>query len=139
MADALPGEWAVHVHTQPRVIEVVYPARPADGAADRYEASVQAAVTGFGGKPFDVLIDQRAMPVLSSELSDRVVALSQWEREQGMRHMVRVVRRSAIAELQARKVLRDAGVDDSGRVLFHTVEEAWAQLRSIHGAEAAAV
>lgn len=105
---------------------------------DRYEEALREAVRSVGGGPFDVLADQRAMPILSAELSDRIVALKLWARDQGLRHLVRVVRRSAIAELQARKVLRDAGFDDSGRVLFLTCEEALAQLEAAASDPAAA-
>jgi hypothetical protein len=137
VADGANSEWVVQVHREPPVIEVVYPQRPGPGADDRYEDAVRAAVAQFKGAPFDVLVDQRAMPVLPPALSDRVAGLSAWAMTQGLRAMVRVVRRSAIAELQARKVIRDAGFSDDGKVIFYSVEDAWAHLRGGGGSAVA--
>ncbi|HEX4935179.1 MAG TPA: hypothetical protein VFV33_18470 [Gemmatimonadaceae bacterium] len=129
MSQAADDQWVISVHPRERVIEIVYPSRVGPGAIEQYEEKVRAAATQLGA-PFHVLADQRQMPVLSAEVSTRISAAVQWAQENGLGKMARLVRRSAIAELQARRVLRDAGVEDGGRIIFYTREDAWRALTS---------
>ncbi len=126
--DEPKGEWVVKVHPDPRVLEGIYPAQPAPGAVERYFAAVEGEVARLGSAPFDVLVDQRAAPVLPDDVSERMSTLLAWAHERGLRRLVRVVRRSAVAELQAWRIVREAGLGDERQELFYSRDDAWAAL-----------
>jgi hypothetical protein len=133
MANGEAGEWVVTVHPDQRVLEVIYPARPTAEASDRYSAALKEAVAKLGSGPFDAVVDQRAMPILSAEISERMSLLLGWVHQHGLRRMMRIVRRSAIAELQAKRIVRDAGLEEDRQVLFHSREDAWAAVQGTKG------
>ena len=126
---AADDQWVIQVFPRERVIEIIYPAKVGPGAIEKYEDKVRAAAQQLGA-PFHVLADQRRMPVLPPEVAARISEQVQWAHEHGLGKMARLIRRSAIAELQARRVLRDGGVDDEGRIIFYTREDAWRALTS---------
>jgi hypothetical protein len=77
---------------------------------------------------WDSLVDQTSLVAMSPELATRIAGLNAWAAGHGMRRTVRVVRPSAIAELQARRILADGGLKQSSAV-FRSREEAWVALR----------
>lgn len=125
------ADWVITVHRDVRIIEVRYPAAPTADALDRYEVAIRKAIREMNGE-WDCLVDQRAMPVLSTEVSARIAELIAWARQNGMRHAARVVKRGSMATLQAKQLLREAQEEQH---IFLTPEEAMARLRELAGQE----
>lgn len=119
-------EFQITVHASERIIEVVYPSHVTAEAYERYEQQVCEAIERMGGE-WDCLVDQRALTVAPPEITARIAALNACGREKGMRRTARVVKESAIAELQVRRILRESGMD--GQATIHrTREDAWRAL-----------
>ncbi|MDQ3264520.1 MAG: hypothetical protein M3Y59_12790 [Myxococcota bacterium] len=124
-------DWQITAHPQERIIEVVYPNAPTTDSLERYESEIRAAILEMNGT-WDCLVDQRSMPVLDAEMSQRIADLITWSLDRGMRHAARIVRRGSMAALQAKTLLRASGEGEEQN-LFLTREEAWASLRSRAG------
>jgi len=129
-------DWKITAHPQERIIEVTYPDAPTHDSLDRYEADIRAAILAMNGD-WDCLVDQRAMPVLDTVMSQRIAELIAWAREHGMRHAARVVRRGSMAALQAQQLLRASGAGEEHH-FYLTREEAWAALRRLAAASSSA-
>jgi hypothetical protein len=119
-------EFVLHVHRSEALLEVVYPAAPTPESFARYEQQVRAAVAQLP-RPWDCLVDLRAVRLVTPELGARGLALTRWARGEGLRRMSRVITQSALAALQARRVLREGGLEDT--FVFHTPDEARTALR----------
>ena len=124
--DSASTDFTVKVHAAERVIEVVYPPRPTAESFERYERDVRAAIERMGA-PWKCLVDQRALTVAVKEMASRIQGLNAWAVTSGMQRSVRVVNDTAIAELQATRILRETGFD-SEKGVFHSREEAWVAL-----------
>jgi hypothetical protein len=120
------SEFLISVHRDERIIEVVYPSQLDEAGYARYDQDIRRAVTELGGQ-WDCLVDQRALAVAPPELTDRIAGLNRWAREHGMRRTARVVKDSAIAELQVRRIIKQGGVE-SDATLHHDRDEAWQAL-----------
>ena len=118
--------FTVILHPQERILEVHYPAKPTPDTFDAYDRDVRKAIERLGGT-WDCLVDQTRLQALSPELTPRVAELNHWARGKGMQRTARVVSQSAIAELQSRRILRESGNEDVGRV-YHSRDEAWKAL-----------
>ena len=122
----VPTAFTVLVHAQERIVEVRYPARPTAEAIDAYERELRDAVQRLGA-PWRCLVDQSSLVALAPELVARVTALNQWARAQGMERSVRVVAESALGALQSKRIFRESGISDVGRVVASR-EEGWRAL-----------
>ncbi len=119
-------EFEIKVHDAERIVEVLYPSHPTRASLARYGTQVKAAILKLGA-PWRCLVDQRDLSLLPPDLSDQIAELNAWARENGMARSVRLVKDSAVAELQARRILKEGGVDKPGS-LFRSREAAWAAL-----------
>src|SRR3954468_4856631 len=108
------SEFVITVHSTPRVIEVVYPSHPTAEAYFRYEQQIRAAIIAMAGE-WDCLVDQRALKVAPPEIAGRLASLNAWAREHGMRRTTRVVAESAISEIQARRITREAQLSEEAK------------------------
>jgi hypothetical protein len=113
------------VHAEPRVIEIVYPPTPTADDVATYVREIQTTIGRQTG-PWGCLVDQRELAVMQPELADRVSSLNAYAVKHGMVRSARVVR-SAVANLQAARIGRDAGVELRA---FSSREEAWKWLAS---------
>lgn len=116
----------ITVHPKPRIIEVVYPSHPTLESYERYEDEIRRTILELGGT-FDCLVDQRALKVAPPEISERITQLNAWAKDHGMRRTARVVAASAVSELQARRITREAQLHDASQ-LFHSRDQAWEHL-----------
>ena len=87
---------------------------------------MRAAIEAWAGA-WDCLVDQRALTLMRPELAPKIAVLNAWARGKGMRRTCRVVKDSALAELQVNRILRDSGTAQVGSI-YKTREEAWAAL-----------
>lgn len=124
------SDWKITIHPGQRIIEVVYPDAPTLSSLEKYEDEIRAAILEMNGT-WDCLVDQRSMPVLNAEMSQRIADLIVWARTRGMRHAARVVKRGSMAALQAKQLLRGAGETEEQN-LFLTREDAWSALEKLH-------
>lgn len=127
-----PDAFAVILHERERILEVRYPARPSLESFAVYDREVRAAIIKLGGT-WDCLVDQSGLQALPPELTPKVAELNQWARGKGMQHTARVVVDSAIGELQSKRILRESGNADVGRV-YRSRAEAWSALTSLRPA-----
>ena len=118
-------EFVIRIHGAERIVEVTYPSHPSHDAYESYEQQLRAAANAMAGQ-WDCLVDQRNLTVAPPDISERITQLNAWARKNGMRHSARVVKESAIAELQARRILRESGLEEHS--VFHSREEAWTAL-----------
>ncbi len=89
---------------------------------------MRVAIGAWAGE-WDCLVDQRALTLMPPELPPKIAVLNVWARGKGMRRTARVVKDSAVAELQVNRILRDSGTAQVGSI-YKTREEAWATLRA---------
>ncbi len=122
------AEFEIIVHGRERILEVRYPSRPTADSYARYEKAVRAAIVAWRGE-WDCLVDQSALTLMPPELPPLIAVLNAWARGKGMRRTARVVKDSAVAELQVNRILRDSGTAQVG-VLHKSREKAWAALTS---------
>ena len=123
MADA---DFEIVVHGRERILEVRYPKRPTAESYARYETDVRAAIEAWRGE-WDCLVDQTALKAMPPELPPKIAVLNAWARGKGMRKTARVVKDSAVAELQVNRILRDSGTAQVG-TLHRSRAQAWAAL-----------
>lgn len=122
------ADFTITVHAAERVVEVVYPSHPTAMSFATYEQQVREAILAMKGT-WDCLVDQRALKVAPPEISGRLGELNAWARQHGMRRTARVVADSAISELQARRISREAQLAEQAQ-LFRSREDAWAYVTS---------
>jgi hypothetical protein len=103
------------VHGRERILEVRYPRRPTPESYAQYEKDVRAAIIAWHGE-WDCLVDQSALKAMPPELPPKIAELNAWARATGMRRTARVVRDSAVAELQVNRILRDSGTAQVGSI-----------------------
>ena len=86
------------------------------------------------GTSWRCLADQSALTVMPPELTPIISELNHWALEHGMERTARVVKRSAISEMQARRIIREGGlVQNAG--IYDTRDEAWRALTEEQGAK----
>ena len=120
------AHFIIRPHKDVRIIEVVYPSHPTLDSYLDYERDVRDVILAMRGQ-WDCLVDQRSLKVAPPEISGRIGELNAWARENGMRRTARVVADSAVSELQARRITREAQLAEEAK-LFHTREDAWSYL-----------
>ncbi|MBS1152968.1 MAG: hypothetical protein H6Q89_4666 [Myxococcaceae bacterium] len=120
------AEFEIVVHGRERILEVRYPSRPTAESYARYETAVRAAIEAWRGE-WDCLVDQSALSLMPPELPPVIAVLNAWARGKGMRRTARVVKDSAVAELQVNRILRESGTAQVGS-LYKTRAQAWAAL-----------
>ena len=87
---------------------------------------MRAAIEAWRGE-WDCLVDQSALSLMPPELPPVIAVLNAWARGKGMRRTARVVKDSAVAELQVNRILRESGTAQVGS-LYKTRAQAWAAL-----------
>lgn len=120
--------FSITVHRDERIIEVVYPSHPTLGSFETYDREIRAAIQALGA-PWDCLVDQRAVAIVPPEVTDRIVQLNAWARKHGMNRTARVLKDSAVAELQVSRIFREGGILE-GASKHRTREEGWEALRT---------
>ncbi|MCU0700518.1 MAG: hypothetical protein MUC96_28750 [Myxococcaceae bacterium] len=120
------GHFEVHVHERERVVEVRYPKRLTPEALEVYRSSLQTAVQQVGPS-WRCLVDQTRLDVIPPHLTDVITELNRWAAAHGLVAAVRVVKKTAVGELQSRRILRESGLGDSAQVFFDR-DEAWQRL-----------
>ena len=125
--------FAITLHARERVLEVRYPARPTMEAFEAYLAEVRAVILELAkGGPWDCIVDQSALKALAPDFPPRISELNAWAREHGMRRTGRLVSASAVGELQTLRILKEAGVKDTGAV-FRDRQTAWNFVTGVEG------
>ncbi len=119
-------DFEILVHGRERILEVRYPSRPSPASYARYEKAVRTAIEAWHGE-WGCLVDQSALKLMPPELPPLIAVLNVWARGKGMRRTARVVKDSAVAELQVNRILRDSGTAQVGS-LYKTRALAWAAL-----------
>ena len=114
------------VHGRERILEVRYPSRPTAASYARYEKNVRTAIEAWSGA-WNCLVDQSSLTLMPPELPPLIAVLNAWARGKGMRKTARVVKDSAVAELQVNRILRESGTAQVGS-LHKTRAQAWAAL-----------
>lgn len=120
------ADFEITVHGRERILEVRYPSKPTAASYAKYEKQVRAAIEAWRGQ-WDCLVDQSALTLMPPELPPQIAVLNAWARDKGMRRTARVVKDSAVAELQVNRILRDSGTAQVGSI-YKSRDEAWAAL-----------
>lgn len=120
------GEFEITVHAAEAIVEVRYPARPTTASVERYVKQIRAEILGMRGR-WRCLVDQTALTVMPQELTPIIAELNHWALEHGMSTTARVVKKSAITEMQVRRILRDGGITQ-GAGLYESRADAWRAL-----------
>ena len=120
------SDFEIIIHGRERILEVRYPTRPTAASYARYEKEVRTAIESWQGE-WDCLVDQASLTAMPPDLPPKIALLNAWARGKGMRRTARVVRDSAVAELQVHRILRDSGVAQVGS-LHKSRALAWAAL-----------
>ncbi|MBK7860472.1 MAG: STAS/SEC14 domain-containing protein [Archangiaceae bacterium] len=119
-------EFEIQFHESERILEVRYPSRPTLESYHRYEQAVRQTIASLGGQ-WNCLVDQSSLKVMPPELPPRIAELNAWAKERGMNRTARVVQASAIAELQANRILKNSGAQGTSAVTASR-DEAWRAL-----------
>ncbi|MBL8921188.1 MAG: hypothetical protein JNJ54_20160 [Myxococcaceae bacterium] len=122
------GVFEVQVHERERIVEVRYPRRPSKEALEAYEADLKSAVQKLGAG-WRCLVDQTNLDVIPPHLTDSITEMNRWAAQHGLVAAARVVRKTAVGELQSRRILRESGLGEAAHVYFDRAE-AWQQLTS---------
>lgn len=122
-----PVPFEIRVHTQDRILEVVYPQTVTAFDLSDYATRVRAAIDTFDG-PWSDLVDQRQMPILNQDVLQMVKAMNGYAATKRMRKSARIVS-DAVSGLQVWRMAKDAGVSVPVRA-FQSRDEALAWLRS---------
>jgi hypothetical protein len=129
-------QFDVRIHEKERIVEVIYPARVTAEAIAEYAERIRQAAAQLNG-PWRCLVDQRQLDVIPPDLTDAIAEMNRWALQNGLVGAARVVNRTAIGELQSRRILRESGLTESSDVYFEP-SEAWNSLLaanqlSMHG------
>ena len=122
------GSFEVQVHERERIVEVRYPRKLTADSLHEYEATLKAAV-GKLGSGWRCLVDQTSLDVIPPHLTDQIAEMNRWAAQHGLVAAARVVRRTAVGELQSKRILRESGLGDAAHVFFDR-GEAWSVLVS---------
>lgn len=120
------GVFVVQVHERERVIEVTYPRRLSAEALDAYAAQLKAAVEKLG-EQWRCLVDQTSLDVIPPHLTDQITEMNRWALQHGLVRAARVVRKTAVGELQSKRIVRESGLGDAAHVCFDRAQ-AWSEL-----------
>ena len=120
------GSFELHVHERERVIEVKYPRRLTADALKAYESELKEAVKKLGST-WRCLVDQTNLDVIPPHLTDLITEMNRWAIAHGLVGAARVVRKTAVGELQSKRILRESGLGETAHVYFDRAE-AWQQL-----------
>jgi hypothetical protein len=125
---ASPGDsFEIKMHTEERILEVVYPPQPSDASVEDYLRRVRRVVEAQKAA-WGCLVDQRQLRVLSPGLFERIADLNRLAEARGMKASARVVG-SAVAGLQAGRIARTLGRRGPAVRAFEQREAALAWLR----------
>lgn len=116
------GTIEVRVHERERVIEVKYPKRLTPDSLKDYEDRLRAAVKKLGSK-WRCLVDQTSLDVIPPHLTDHITEMNRWAAKHGLVAAARVVKKTAVGELQSKRILRESGLGQAH--VFFDREEAW--------------
>ena len=120
------GSFEVQVHERERVIEVKYPRRLTADALKAYESELKEAVKKLGST-WRCLVDQTNLDVIPPHLTDQITEMNRWAAQHGLVADARVVKKTAVGELQSKRILRESGLGETGHVYFDRTE-AWGHL-----------
>lgn len=120
------GSFEVQVHEHERIVEVKYPRRLTADSLHEYETTLKAAVEKLGSG-WRCLVDQTSLDVIPPHLTDQITEMNRWAAQHGLVAAARVVRKTAVGELQSKRILRESGLGDAAHVFFDRAE-AWSVL-----------
>lgn len=120
------GSFEVQVHERERVIEVKYPRRLTADALKAYETELKDAVKKLGST-WRCLVDQTNLDVIPPHLTDQITEMNRWAAQHGLVAAARVVKKTAVGELQSKRILRESGLGETAHVYFDRTE-AWGHL-----------
>ncbi|MBE2248691.1 MAG: hypothetical protein IAE78_04005 [Myxococcus sp.] len=120
------GAFEVQVHERERVIEVKYPRRLTPEALAAYADQLKLAV-GKLNSTWRCLVDQTSLDVIPPHLTDQITEMNRWAVQHGLVGAARVVRKTAVGELQSKRILRESGLGETAHVYFDRTE-AWQHL-----------
>ena len=120
------GSFEVQVHERERVIEVKYPRRLTADALRAYESELKEAVKKLGST-WRCLVDQTNLDVIPPHLTDQITEMNRWAAQHGLVAAARVVKKTAVGELQSKRILRESGLGETAHVYFDR-SEAWGHL-----------
>jgi hypothetical protein len=120
------GHFEVHIHEQERILEVRYPKRLTPEALAAYRVVLESAVQRLGPS-WRCLVDQTRLDVIPPHLTDAITEMNRWAAAHGLVAAARVVKKTAVGELQSRRILRESGLGESAHVYFDR-DEAWQHL-----------
>ncbi len=120
------GSFEVQVHERERVIEVKYPRRLTADALKAYESELKEAVKKLGST-WRCLVDQTNLDVIPPHLTDQITEMNRWAAQHGLVAAARVVKKTAVGELQSKRILRESGLGETAHVYFDRTE-AWGHL-----------
>jgi hypothetical protein len=120
------GSFEVQVHERERVIEVKYPRRLTADALTAYENDLKEAVKKLGST-WRCLVDQTNLDVIPPHLTDQITEMNRWAAQHGLVAAARVVKKTAVGELQSKRILRESGLGETAHVYFDR-KEAWGHL-----------
>jgi hypothetical protein len=118
------------VHERERIIEVKYPRRLSIASLEHYATELKLAV-GRLNSTWRCLVDQTNLDVIPPHLTDLITEMNRWAVQHGLVAAARVVRKTAVGELQSKRILRESGLSETAQVYFERAE-AWHHLVS-HG------
>lgn len=119
------GSFKVQVHERERVIEVKYPRKLTAEALEAYEAQLHRVVEQLGAS-WRCLVDQTSLDVIPPHLTDQITEMNRWAAKHGLVAAARVVKKTAVGELQSKRILRESGLGTAS--VFFDRDEAWQSL-----------
>jgi hypothetical protein len=120
------SNFEIRVHERERVIEVKYPKRFTPESLKAYEAELKSAVQRVGPS-WRCLVDQTSLDVIPPHLTDFITEMNRWAAQHGLIAAARVVKKTAVGELQSKRILRESGLGETAHVYFDRAE-AWQSL-----------
>ncbi|AKQ63638.1 hypothetical protein A176_000550 [Myxococcus hansupus] len=117
----------ITVHSQDRILEVVYPPQVTTADLSEYLADVKKAITALAGE-WSALVDQSQLRVMPSDVVTAMASLNAYAQLHGMKRSARVVS-DAPSGLQAWRMTKRAMLNIPTRT-FETRGEALQWLRN---------
>jgi len=79
------------------------------------------------GSTWRCLVDQTNLDVIPPHLTDQITEMNRWAAQHGLVAAARVVKKTAVGELQSKRILRESGLGETAHVYFDR-SEAWGHL-----------
>lgn len=124
------GSFRVDTTAHPGILLLVLSGSPTPQEMDEFVAAHNLAIESFGGAPYRVFCDLRAMQPLSPEAAERFLAAKTFSSAQANFQGSAVLVQSSIIAMQHRRTSVEGGVMDT-ELITDNEQACWAHLRRV--------